>query len=73
MPDLAGYGAVTGQGAGKATLAVPRDQVAAIASRILAELDVLDLTIEDPPIEDVIEQTFRSGDTEHEATGEARP
>jgi len=36
--------------------------VAATAARLLADLDVLDLSIEDPPIEDVIERTFASGD-----------
>jgi ABC-2 type transport system ATP-binding protein len=67
LPDLSPYGQVTIQGMAKATLSVPRTEVAAIASRLLAEIDVLDLSIEDPPIEDVIEQTFRSGDAAEEA------
>jgi ABC-2 type transport system ATP-binding protein len=32
-----------------------------IAARLLSEQQVLDLTIEDPPIEDVIELVFAEG------------
>lgn len=38
---------------------VPADQVAAITARMLAELPIHDLTIEDPPIESVIERAFQ--------------
>ena len=58
------HGSVTERTSDKAVLRVPRGDVATTASRLLAELDVLDLSIEDPPIEDVIEQTFASGDEE---------
>ena len=64
LPDLDRYGAVTSAVGGRAVLAVPRQHVAATAARLLADLDVLDLSIEDPPIEDVIERTFASGDAE---------
>jgi ABC-2 type transport system ATP-binding protein len=37
---------------------VPANQVAAITTRMLAELPIHDLTIEDPPIESVIERAF---------------
>ncbi|MDX6466527.1 MAG: viologen exporter family transport system ATP-binding protein [Gaiellaceae bacterium] len=40
------------------TLQVPRDEISDATAKLLAEYDVLDLTIEDPPIEDVIEQVF---------------
>jgi ABC-2 type transport system ATP-binding protein len=40
------------------TLRVPKDEVSETTARLLAEHDVLDLTVEDPPIEDVIEQVF---------------
>ena len=43
---------------GKKLLQVPADQVPAITARLLAEQPVHDLTIEDPPIEDVIERAF---------------
>ena len=45
-------------GDGKCLVQVPAGQVAAITARILAELPVRDLTVEDPPIEDVIERAF---------------
>ena len=42
----------------KITLRVGKDEAAAVTSRLLADLPVLDLTIEDPPIEDVIRRVF---------------
>ena len=39
-------------------LRVPRGETALLTSRILAELPVKDLTVEDPPLEDAIEQVF---------------
>jgi ABC-2 type transport system ATP-binding protein len=58
--DLGRYGSlVAGEdGDGKELLQVPADEVAAITARLLSELPVQDLTIEDPPIEDVIERAF---------------
>jgi ABC-2 type transport system ATP-binding protein len=38
---------------------VPANEVAAITARMLAELPIHDLTIEDPPIESVIERAFQ--------------
>lgn len=45
----------------KVVLRVARDRTAEITGRLLADLPVLDLTIEDPPIEDVIKQLFANG------------
>jgi ABC-2 type transport system ATP-binding protein len=42
------------------TLQVPRNETSTATARLLAEHDVHDLTVEDPPIEDVIEQVFAS-------------
>jgi ABC-2 type transport system ATP-binding protein len=58
--DLSRYGAVipNENHNGKQILQVPADQVAQITARLLSDLPVQDLTIEDPPIEDVIEQAF---------------
>ena len=39
-------------------LRVPKTEAARITSRLLSECSITDLTIEDPPIEDVIEQVF---------------
>jgi ABC-2 type transport system ATP-binding protein len=69
LADLSRYGHVREQSTAKAVLEVPRHLVAGVAARLLADLDVLDLSIEDPPIEDVIEKTFASGD-EAEAKSE---
>jgi ABC-2 type transport system ATP-binding protein len=40
------------------TLRVPKAETPRVAARLLAEQQVLDLTIEEPPIEDVIELVF---------------
>jgi ABC-2 type transport system ATP-binding protein len=40
------------------TLQVPKTETSEATARLLAEHDVSDLTVEDPPIEDVIEQVF---------------
>jgi ABC-2 type transport system ATP-binding protein len=45
----------------RVTLRVDKDRSAAVAGRLLAEHGVTDLTIEDPPVEDVIEQVFQAG------------
>ncbi len=58
VADLSPYGDVIGTEDGKSTLRVPRADAPRITSRLLADLDVADLTIEDPPIEDVIELVF---------------
>jgi ABC-2 type transport system ATP-binding protein len=42
----------------RVSLSVPRAEISQATAKLLAEHDVLDLTIEDPPIEDVIEQVF---------------
>jgi ABC-2 type transport system ATP-binding protein len=56
--DLAPYGRVIGSEDGKVSLKVGRDQAPDVAGRLLHDLPVADLTIEDPPIEDVIESVF---------------
>ena len=40
---------------GRVKLRVPKDETARVTARLLAERNVADLTVEDPPIEDVIE------------------
>jgi ABC-2 type transport system ATP-binding protein len=60
VDDLSRYGTPieNENGDGKQLVQVRADQVAPIAARLLADLPVQDLTIEDPPIEDVIERAF---------------
>jgi ABC-2 type transport system ATP-binding protein len=60
MPAPGQYGQSETQEDGKLVLRVPRDEAPAITARLLAELPVIDLTVEDPPIESVIEQVFSS-------------
>lgn len=58
--DLSAYGMVLPkENGGKCLVQVPAGQVATITARMLAELPVLDLLVEDPPIENVIEQAFQ--------------
>ena len=54
------YGDVVNSDGDSVSLRVLRSEAAAITARLLAELPVVDLTIEDPPIDDVIEQVFAS-------------
>ena len=56
--DLSNYGdVITAQGS-RITLRVPKSETATVTGRLLADLPVIDLTVEDPPIEEVIEQVF---------------
>ena len=56
--DLSGYGEVIHRNGDWVTLRVPKAQTSAVTARLLAQEQVLDLTVEDPPIEDVIELVF---------------
>jgi ABC-2 type transport system ATP-binding protein len=58
VTDLSRYGEVVEREPGRVTLRVPRTDTARVTARLLAEQDVQDLTVEDPPIEDVIEMVF---------------
>ena len=56
--DFAGYGDVLEREDGRIKLRVPKADTARVTARLLAERDIADLTVEDPPIEDVIELVF---------------
>jgi len=56
--DLKAYGEVVSCTDGHVTLRVPRSETAQITERLLADLPVVDLLIEDPPIEEVIDRVF---------------
>jgi ABC-2 type transport system ATP-binding protein len=58
---LARYGDVVAQDGASVTLEVPRERSVDVATRVLADLDVEDLAIEDPPIEDVVRAVFDHG------------
>ncbi len=56
--DLRPYGEVVSKNGERVTLRVDKADTSRIAARLLNEHLVTDLTIEDPPIEDVIERVF---------------
>jgi ABC-2 type transport system ATP-binding protein len=58
--DLSAYGDVIEQTGATARLRVPKAQTPSVTGRLLDDLPVSDLTVEDPPIEEVIEQVFAS-------------
>ena len=61
--DLSGYGEVTRRDGGRVTLRVPKAETAKVTGRLLADLPVLDLTVADPPIDEVIERVFAAEPT----------
>jgi ABC-2 type transport system ATP-binding protein len=65
--DLSSYGEVIATDDEKVTLRVARTDAPEVTTRLLRDLPVADLTIEDPPIEDVIELVFAGGGAESEA------
>jgi ABC-type uncharacterized transport system, ATPase component len=56
--DLHTYGEVINCEDGRFTLRVPKAQTAHVTERLLADLPIIDLLVEDPPIEEVIDQVF---------------
>jgi ABC-2 type transport system ATP-binding protein len=56
--DLTGYGEVVSSEPNRVTLRVSKTDAPLVTSRLLADLPVTDLTVEDPPIEEVIERVF---------------
>ena len=58
--DLSPYGDIVTDEGNRVTLRVPKTKTAEVTGKLLANLSVTDLTIQDPPIEEVIEQVFAS-------------
>ncbi|PDV98326.1 ABC transporter ATP-binding protein [Candidatus Chloroploca asiatica] len=56
--DLGEYGEVVSAEGSKVVLRVPRAEASRITARLLANYALTDLTIEEPPIDDVIAQVF---------------
>jgi len=54
-----GIAEVTAREESKLTLRVPKAETSTVVSRLLTELPVVDLTVEDPPIEEVIDQIYQ--------------
>lgn len=61
--SLRGYGEIESNEGSRVRLLVQRETLTDTVTRLLGELDVIDLTIADPPIEDVIARLFDSGKT----------
>jgi ABC-2 type transport system ATP-binding protein len=62
-PDWSTYGEVVGMAGERVEIRVERDAAPAATARLLADLDIVDLSVEDPPIESVIDLMYR----EHES------
>jgi ABC-2 type transport system ATP-binding protein len=62
--DLSAYGTIMpSEVEGKVMIQVKADETPSVTARLLAEQAVQDLTIEDPPIEDIIERAFHEEHT----------
>lgn len=59
--DLSSYGQIVESGMGSVSFRVAREEVPRVTARLLAEVPIVDLSVEDPPIEDVIETVFAEG------------
>jgi ABC-2 type transport system ATP-binding protein len=58
--ELAPFGVVVSSGDGRAVVQVAAGEVSGAVGRMLAALPVADLTVEDPPLEEVMSELFRS-------------
>ncbi len=67
--DLSMYGEIVSVEGSRITLTVPKELTASTTGRLLADLPVTDLTVEDPPIEEVIERVFAQQLGEFEPLG----
>ncbi len=59
--QLTRLGRVVEHEAGRVVLCVPHDDLHSVVAHALSELRASDLTIEDPPLEDIMRQLFRGG------------
>jgi ABC-2 type transport system ATP-binding protein len=60
-PDVHIISEEDGAGARSLTLRIPRERTAAVTAGLLGSLPVVDLAVEDPPIEAVIDQIYKGG------------
>lgn len=59
--DLSKYGEVEATNGCQVRLIVRRERLTQVISQLLTDLTVLDLTVSDPPIEEIIGRVFQSG------------
>src|SRR5207244_3968112 len=62
-PDLRSFGEVTSVADGRVALRVPRSDVARVTERLLVAVPIADLSVAEPPLEEVIEEVFTRGST----------
>lgn len=60
-PVWSRFGEVVEADGSKVALRVQRQEVPSVTARLLAELSVADLSVENPPLESVIDQVYREG------------
>jgi ABC-2 type transport system ATP-binding protein len=65
--DLARFGQVVSSEPGQATIQVAAEDVSGAVARMLGALAIADLTVEDPPLEEVMSELFRA--SRERATG----
>jgi ABC-2 type transport system ATP-binding protein len=70
--DLARFGEVTQRDGPAADLKVERSRVPEVMSAILERYTVIDVSVHDPPLDQVIARVFEEARAKHEANGEAR-
>jgi ABC-2 type transport system ATP-binding protein len=61
LAELARFGQVVSSGEAQAVLRVAADEVPSAVGRMLSALPVSDLTVEEPPLEEVMSELFQSG------------
>jgi ABC-2 type transport system ATP-binding protein len=59
--DLSDFGEVVETNGAHVTLRVPKAETPRVASRLLAEMPISDLTVADPPIDAIIDEIFNKG------------
>jgi ABC-2 type transport system ATP-binding protein len=69
--DLARFGQVVSADSGQATIQVAAEEVSGTVGRMLAALPIADLTVEDPPLEEVLSELFRTSRRDTAAAAEA--
>jgi ABC-2 type transport system ATP-binding protein len=60
-PDWHRYGDIVQATGLSATFRIHRAEVPAVTGNLLQELDIVDLSVEEPPLETVIDQMYRKG------------
>ena len=60
--NLSGFGEIVSQNHEAASFRIPKAEAPATTAKLLEQLAVTDLTVEDPPIEEIIDRVFRQNE-----------